>query len=493
MKTTSGLCLLLTLSTLCLSCSPPEKGTLSSLGESPEETGLQWLERNEGYLASLADILWAHPELAHHELQTSKLLLEALTEAGFHVQAGVAELPTAFVASHGSSPPVIGIVVLMDALPGLSQEKLVGRRSPVTPGGPGHGCGHNLICAGGLGAALAIQHVLEAHGLSGAVRLFGAPAEEVYHGGVYMVREGVFDGLDALLFWHPSSVTTVISRSGLAMDSVRYVFHGRPSDATDAAPLGRNALTAVENLVHAVQSMEDEWPKHAVVNHVVPSGGQIPSVVPERAEAWYFIHARHRQDVEAITGKVAELARRAGEETSTRLEIQTLSRTRHWLINHGLAALLHENLSRDGEMAYTPEEEQMAQRLRAQFDRDDEEAFSSGVLPLDFTDEPVPISDDTAEASWVVPRGGFLVASFPSGVPSHTWQWTASATSSFAHKGMMRAARTLVRTAVNLLTRPDELKTIRREFSEETRGVPYQSPLAPHQGPFDFLDGAARK
>jgi aminobenzoyl-glutamate utilization protein B len=392
------------------------------------------------------------------------------------VTSGVADLPTAFVASYGASGPRIGIVALLDALPGLGEN-----------GAPAHGCGHNLIGAADLGAVLAVKDALTRHSLPGTIRFFGAPAEEIYHGGVYMVREGVFDDLDALLFWHPSSVTTVIGRSGLAVDSVRFVFRGRASDATDAADKGRNALTAAASLDERVRTARPGWPPSAVVNHVLLEGGALPSVVPHRATVWFFIHARNRDQVEAIRAEIAALAGKSAEATGTTVEMQILSSTRHWLINRTLAELLQESLDADEPLVYSEDEVALARKLREPFSREGDDPFFRGALPLSFGDEPVAISDDTADAGWVVPRGGFLVAAFPAGIPSHTLEWAASADSSFAHKGMMRAARTLVRAALRLLDDPARLDAARRELERALRGARYQSPLPEGTKPFDLL------
>jgi aminobenzoyl-glutamate utilization protein B len=404
----------------------------------PPETALDWIARNESYLVRVADDLHSRAEPAHQEIQTSSYLQAELRRAGFEVEGGVAGLPTAFVASFGAGKPVVGIVALLDALPGAE--------------GAWHGCGHHLIGAADLGAVIAIQKALATHSLPGTVRLYGAPAEEIYHGGVYMVREGLFHDLDALLFWHPSSVTTVIGRSGLAMDSVRYVFHGRASDATDAPEKGRNALLAAYALSRKAGS---DWPEGSVVNHVLLEGGSIPSVVPERSTVWYFLHARDRAEVESIRGRMTALAAESAGETGTSVEEQILSSTGSWLINRTLAELLQQDL---GES-----------------------------LPLSFGDDPVPISDDTAEASWVAPRGGFLVQAFAPGTPSHSREWADSATSELAHQGMLRAARALASTASRLLTDGALLRSVRGEFEKATGGRPYVSPLPPGRGPFDYL------
>jgi aminobenzoyl-glutamate utilization protein B len=396
----------------------------------PRQTALDWISRNEFFLARAAADLFALAEPAHHEVRTSAYLQAELRGAGFEIENGVAGLPTAFVASFGRGKPIVGIVALLDALPGRD--------------GAWHGCGHNLIGAADLGAALAVKEALASNGLPGTIRFYGAPAEEIYHGGVYMVREGLFADLDALLFWHPSSITTVIGRSGLAMDSVRYVFRGRASDATDAKDKGRNALDGAYRLASLARS---GWPEGAIVNHVILEGGDLPSVVPERSTTWYFLHGRDRTEVESLRGRMASLAQDSATATGTAVEEQLLSSTGPWLINRALAELLRRNLG--------------------------------DAVPLSFSAEPVPISDDTAEASWVAPRGGFLVQSFAEGTASHSREWRETATSDLARRGMIRAAGALASSAVDLLTDGRLRQAVRDEFERATAGRSYVSPLPP--------------
>src|SRR5262245_33014377 len=170
---------------------------------SPRDTALDWLSKSETLLVRVADDLYERAEPAHQEARTSSYLVDELEQAGFRIETGVGGLPTSFVASFGNGKPIIGVVALLDALPGRDRAW--------------HGCGHHLIGAADLGAVMAVKEAIASHALSGTVRLYGAPAEEIYHGGVYMVREGVFDDVDALLFWHPSSITMVIGRCGFAM------------------------------------------------------------------------------------------------------------------------------------------------------------------------------------------------------------------------------------------------------------------------------------
>lgn len=451
-------------------------------------TALAWLEDAEPLLQTTATFLWEHAEPAHREVRTAAYLTETLTEAGFEVETGVAGLPTAFVASYGDGEPVIGIVALLDALPGLSQQRAVSERTPLEDLDAGHGCGHHLIMAADLLAAIALAKGMAAHELTGTVRLYGAPAEEIYHGGVFMARAGVFDDADTLLFWHPSSVTSVIARSGLAMDSVRYVYEGLASDATDAADKGRSALAAARAFLDAIDDARPLLPETAVINAVLLEGGLVPSIVPERATAWLFVHDRDRPAVGELRARVDALAGEAARRSATHLTIQHLSATRDWLVNKRLAEALQPRLERVTAEPYRTSELAFAESLRSAFADDaGGETFFTGSLPLAFGDVPVSISDDTADASWIAPRAGFLIAAYPAGIPSHTWQWTAAGLSDFALEGAMRAARVLVDLSADLLTDDDLRAEVAREYRDAMGGRVYRSPLPDGREPFDFI------
>ncbi len=146
--------------------------------------------------------IWGFAELGYHENKSSTLLQDQLKKAGFTIQAGVADEPTAFVASYGSGKPVIAILGEFDALPGLSQQA-VATREPVVNGAPGHGCGHNLLGSGAALAAVATKEFMAEHHITGTLRYYGTPAEEGGSGKIYMVRAGLFKDVDVVLQWHP--------------------------------------------------------------------------------------------------------------------------------------------------------------------------------------------------------------------------------------------------------------------------------------------------
>jgi aminobenzoyl-glutamate utilization protein B len=168
----------------------------------PSARLLEGIEAKRQAYADIALQIWRSPELGFLEEKSSALLQEKLSEAGFAVKKGVADIPTAFVASYGSGKPVIAFIGEFDALPGLSQEA-VPERKPVATGAPGHGCGHNLLGTAAMAAAIAVKDWLVSGAHAGTIRFYGTPAEEGGGAKVYMVRAGLFDDVDVAVSWHP--------------------------------------------------------------------------------------------------------------------------------------------------------------------------------------------------------------------------------------------------------------------------------------------------
>ena len=173
----------------------------------------------------IAQAIWGFAEVGYREVQSSALLQSTLEAAGFSLQVGVAEIPTAFVATWGSGHPIVGLLAEFDALPGTTQDR-VPVRQPLPGPQTGHACGHHLFGTGSTAAAIAVKQWMEASGTPGTVRLYGTPAEEGGAGKVYMVRAGLFDDVDAVLEWHPGDKNSAGVNSSLANKSAKFRFHG---------------------------------------------------------------------------------------------------------------------------------------------------------------------------------------------------------------------------------------------------------------------------
>ena len=156
------------------------------------------LDAKSAHYADVAKQIWGFAELGYQEVKSSALLRRELATAGFKVDSGVAGEPTAFIATYGSGKPVIAIVGEFDALPGLSQAVSPDKK-PLIDGGPGHGCGHHLFGTASTAAAIAVKDWMIANKVRGTLRFYGTPAEEGGSGKVYMVRDGLFDDVDAVV------------------------------------------------------------------------------------------------------------------------------------------------------------------------------------------------------------------------------------------------------------------------------------------------------
>ena len=163
----------------------------------------QFLDSRYAETERIAKTLWDYAEVGYQEEMSSTLLQNTLSAEGFEIEAGVAGIPTAFVASYGGGP-VIAILAEYDALPGITQDATP-TRNPVENKGAAHACGHNLFGAGSVSAAIAVKHWLDETGTQGTIRLYGTPAEEGGSGKTSMVRDGLFDDVRAAAVLKPDA------------------------------------------------------------------------------------------------------------------------------------------------------------------------------------------------------------------------------------------------------------------------------------------------
>jgi len=241
--------------------------------------------RQEGY-AAIAKQIWGYAEVGFQETRSSALLQETLAKAGFKVEKGVAGMPTAFIASYGQGKPIIAILGEFDALPGLAQEA-VPVKKPIEGQGAGHACGHHLFGTASAAAAIAAKDWLTANKRQGTIRFYGTPAEEGGSGKVYMVREGLFQDVDAVINWHPGAGNSASPGTSLANKTGKFRFYGVAAHAAAAPFRGRSALDAVEAMDAMVNMMREHVTPETRIHYVITRGGEAPNVVPAFAEVYY--------------------------------------------------------------------------------------------------------------------------------------------------------------------------------------------------------------
>jgi len=376
-----------------------------------------------GLLAETALYIGSHPELGHEEVLASARLMEALGSAGFRVEAAPLGIPTAFIAVRTARKPgpVIALLCEYDALPEL-----------------GHACGHHLISGMSLGAALGIAAVLEETG--GTLRVYGTPAEETMGAKVDMAAAGLFRDVDAALMAHPYH-SHVRSGNSLAMDALQFTYRGKAAHAAASPQEGVNALDAILLLFNSISMLRQQLPDHVRIHGIITEGGKAPNIIPDRGAAQFYIRSAHRPVTDEVTVKVRRCAEGAALQTGCALAIENYEYSYDELItNSALSDCFTANLQALGIAA----SEIMPGKDNGSLDLGNVSRECPTIHPyIQVTDEPHLLHTPEFRDAAMLPR---------------------------ALEGMRLGAKALALTACEVLTKPELLERIKREF--QTAGPP---------------------
>lgn len=369
--------------------------------------------------ATLSSVIHADPELAFAEHRTSKLLCDHLARAGFSVAPGTGGLETAFAARFGSGSPHIALLVEYDALPEI-----------------GHACGHNLIAAGGVTAAVALRHALP--DCPGTLSVIGTPAEEGGGGKVLLLEAGVFDDVDAALMFHPAD-RTLAWRHAISSAHLRVSFHGVAAHAAKNPEDGRNALAALIQLFVAIDGLRQHIGEKARIHGVIRHGGAAPNVVPDFTSADFLVRDVTRERALDLVERFVACANGAALSTGTTVTVEhTAPVYAERKNNHTIADRVAEHLSCLGISVEQP----------------------NGATPAG--------SSDIGNVSLALPTVHPYIQIADRGTPSHSTAFRDAAASERAQDAAFTMATAIARTAADLLTDPALLAAGRREF--ETSG-----------------------
>lgn len=442
----------------------------SLFAQRSNEPLLKYLNQSFQIYDELQKSIWAHSELGFLETESSSLLQNHLKENGFSVEANLAGMPTAFVATYGSGSPVIGILAEFDALPGLAQDT-VSYRQHIDHKEGGHACGHNLFGTGSVAGAIAIQKWLSENKHAGTIKVFGTPAEEGGGGKVYMVRDGVFKGVDIVLDWHPSASNGVNVGAGTAIQMIDYTFHGKASHAAGSPDKGRSALDGVEAFNYMVNLSREHIPSSSRIHYVITKGGEAPNVVPEIASVSYYIRSPKREILNDLVEWVDQASEGAAKGTQTKVSREIISGFYERLYNKKLSELVQRNLELVGGVHYDEREHKFAEEIVKDL------GFEASKLEEAKVVKPLAIenpdqgggSSDVGDVSWNVPTVSFGTASFIPGSAGHSWQNVAAGGTTIGTKALINSAKVIALTAIDLYTNPQLVKEAKEEF-EGRRG-----------------------
>lgn len=468
-------------------CAVAQQPTLTKA----EKQVLQSLEQRSGHYADVAHQIWDWAELGFAEDRSTELLQKQLREAGFQVETGVAGMPTAFVATYGSGKPVVAYLAEFDALPGMSQAAAPDREA-IIPQAPGHACGHHLFGTGSVAAAIAVKDWLQATGSQGTIRLYGTPAEEGGGGKVFMVREGLFDDVDAVLTWHPSSANSAVAGSSLAIISAKFRFKGIAAHAAAGPWRGRSALDGVEAMNDMVNMMREHVTPDTRIHYAITNGSQAPNIVPAEAEVYYIVRHPEMPEVRSIFERVVKCAKGAAMGTETEVEYEVIAGYFNILPNETLARVMDQNLRTVGGVTYTPEERAFAEKIMTTYDAGKLTPDSSAAIqPFKVVERGGAASSDVGDISWVVPTASMGAATWVPGTVAHSWQAVAAGGMGIGPKGMMVAAKTMTLSAIYLFKNPETtLKAKEELLRRRGENFTYRSLVGDRTPPLDFMSQA---
>lgn len=446
------------------------------------------LNAEKDHYKKIALQIWDYAELGYKEVRSSTILQDELKAQGFTVESGVAGIPTAFVATYGQGSPVIGILAEYDALPGLSQQAIP-EKQPADGKTSGHACGHHLFGTASVAAGIELKKLMIKNGIKGTIKIFGCPAEEGGSGKVYMVRDGLFKGVDIALHWHPASENRADSDGALANKSAKFRFYGVSAHASASPEKGRSALDAVEAMNYMTNMMREHIPSSARMHYVITNGGKAPNIVPDYAEVYYYVRHPDKEEVVRLFDRIEKAAEGAAIGTGTTMKYEIIGGTHDLLLNKTLTTEVNNNLQKVGGVEYTAEEKIFAEKIRQSFGYAapgvDEAAVVKSVTAVQNSS---PGSTDVGDVSYNVPTAGFNTATWVPGTSAHSWQAVAAGGTDIGIKGMMVAAKTLAATALDLLTNPDLIIKAKKEFAEAKGSYQYKALLGDRPPALNYRD-----
>jgi aminobenzoyl-glutamate utilization protein B len=443
------------------------------------------------FTQQMVDQIFSFGELGFQEFETSKYLVGILRKEGFTVQENYLGIPTSFVATWGSGKPVIGLGTDIDGIPQASQKPGVACRSPLVPGAPGHGEGHNSGMAVNITAALALKKLMEREHLPGTIKLWPGVAEELVGTKAYYVRGGLFKDVDINLFSHVSSNFGVQwgSSDGNGLISLQYTFHGQSAHAAGAPWRGRSALDAVELMDIGWNFRREHLRITQRSHYVITNGGDQPNVVPQNATVWYYLRELDYPHIKELWAIADSISQGAALMTGTTVDpVRVIGSAWPQYFSKPIAEAMAANIRTVGMPKWTEEDQRFAKALQTELKNERIVGLDTGMRALQ---GPVPEeqkrgggSDDIGDVSWTVPT---VTLRFPSnipGLPGHNWTDAIAMATPVAHKGATAGAKAMAMTMLDIVMTPKLVSDAWDFFrTVQTKDTKYQPLIRPGDQP----------
>ena len=419
----------------------------------------------------ITDSVFSFSELGFHEDETSRYLTDLLEKNGFTVRRGVAGLPTGWVAtwSHGSGGPVIALGSDIDGIPKASQKPGVPYHDPMVPGAPGHGEGHNSGQAVNIVAALAVKEQMEKANIPGTLMLWPGVAEELVAGKAFFVRDGVFKGVDAVIFTHVSDNLSVTwgQPAGTGLVSVEYRFTGESAHSAGAPWRGRSALDAVELMDVGWNFKREHLRPEQRSHYVITDGGDQPNVVPSTAAVWYYFREQSFDRIKQLYATGNDMAEGAAKMTGTTVTRRILGTAAPQHFNKPMAEAAYANIRLVGLPAWSADDQAFARQVQKNIGAPEVKGLDTRLDKLKAPDKEPKSggSDDIGDVSWTLPTITIRYPANIPGLPGHNWANGIAMATPIAHKGVVAGSKAVAMTVVDLLTNPRLLAAAKGYFT----------------------------
>jgi aminobenzoyl-glutamate utilization protein B len=308
------------------------------------------------------------------------------------------------------------------------------------------------------------------HKVDGTVKVFGTPAEETAGGKLWMIRENVFDGCDAMVTWHPQPVNQVAYDGNLALVKIEVDFHGRSAHPGTEPEKGRSALDGLQLFLMACEFLREHMIDEMKLHYIITHGGKAPNAIPDYAQCQMMLRGPTMADINTVLdrdGGLKDCAKGAALATGTRVETKCTGGFYEEVPSKSGAYLFYENMKTIGAPQYTQEE--LAFAKGRGYEVIDNEVCEPAKIKI-------RASHDTGDVSWVVPTlCGLCTTCMAKGTPGHSIDRAAFSGMSIGQKGMIYAAKVMSSTALDLLLRPDKLEEVVSEWKERIKKkAPYK-------------------
>jgi aminobenzoyl-glutamate utilization protein B len=448
-----------------------------------QKEAITYIDKNQPALTAWSDSIWQYAEPSFLEHQSAAMLVGILKKEGFAVQENVCGFSTVFIATYGSTKPVIGLYGEYDADSNASN-KTVPYRDELIAGGYGHGGAHNLLGVGSLGAALAIKDLIKKGKLNCSIRYYGSTSEGRVGTRAWLARDGYFNDLDMSLYWHPAPITVASTGTWDALIDFDVLFAAKRTGFLRDSSAGKNAQHAFELFVAKIVALKETLPPDNKMNYMVKQWNADLGTIPDTLRLGFRIQCRKQADALNVFDSITQTLNHVSAQSGVTGEIKVSRALHQFLPNVTAMKLVRKNMTALGMINYSNEEIDYSLKMQT-FLKNKPDTIKD-VIPPFFDDSKRPTlygyASDIGEASWIAPEIYFIVRCFPSGVAMHRWQGAAFTAHSIGHKGMLQAAKLLSMTIIDYVKSSALQDAILKDFEENTRQYKYRSLIQP--GPF---------